>query len=28
MGETQTEALAAPRPDGATGWHTIRVTAA
>ena len=28
MGETQTEELAAPRPDGATGWHTIRVTAA
>jgi DMSO/TMAO reductase YedYZ molybdopterin-dependent catalytic subunit len=26
-GETQTDALAAPAPDGATGWHTIEVTA-
>jgi hypothetical protein len=24
-GETQTDALAPPRPDGATGWHTISV---
>ncbi|MFP5308092.1 MAG: molybdopterin-dependent oxidoreductase [Actinomycetes bacterium] len=24
-GETQTEEVAEPRPDGATGWHTIRV---
>jgi DMSO/TMAO reductase YedYZ molybdopterin-dependent catalytic subunit len=26
-GETQTEAIADPAPDGATGWHTVRVTA-
>ncbi|MCC2592809.1 molybdopterin-dependent oxidoreductase [Tessaracoccus sp. OS52] len=26
FGEVQTEALADPAPDGATGWHTIRVT--
>jgi len=26
-GETQTEASAPPAPDGATGYHTIRVTA-
>jgi DMSO/TMAO reductase YedYZ molybdopterin-dependent catalytic subunit len=25
-GETQTERLASPRPDGATGWHTIPVS--
>jgi DMSO/TMAO reductase YedYZ molybdopterin-dependent catalytic subunit len=25
-GRTQTEAEAAPAPDGATGWHTVRVT--
>lgn len=25
-GYTQTEELARPAPDGATGWHTIRVT--
>lgn len=24
-GETQTEEVAPPRPDGATGWHTVRV---
>jgi DMSO/TMAO reductase YedYZ molybdopterin-dependent catalytic subunit len=24
-GDTQTEDVAPPRPDGATGWHTIRV---
>jgi hypothetical protein len=24
-GERQTETRAAPFPDGATGWHTIRV---
>jgi Bacterial Ig domain len=24
-GETQTEKLAIPRPDGATGWHRITV---
>ncbi len=27
-GETQTEALAAPAPDGATGWHTVEVSVA
>ena len=26
-GYTQTEALAEPAPDGATGWHTIELTA-
>ncbi|HEX2131513.1 MAG TPA: molybdopterin-dependent oxidoreductase [Actinophytocola sp.] len=26
-GDTQTDALAPPAPDGATGWHTITVTA-
>ena len=26
-GATQTSELARPRPDGATGWHTIRITA-
>jgi hypothetical protein len=26
-GYTQTDALADPAPDGATGWHTIEVTA-
>jgi hypothetical protein len=26
-GETQTEIEVDPRPDGATGWHTIGVTA-
>ena len=26
-GHTQTEALAEPVPNGATGWHTIEVTA-
>ncbi len=26
-GETQTQNYAPPEPDGATGWHTIRVTA-
>lgn len=25
-GRTQTEELAPPAPDGATGWHTVRVT--
>jgi DMSO/TMAO reductase YedYZ molybdopterin-dependent catalytic subunit len=25
-GHTQTEALAEPAPDGATGWHTIEVS--
>jgi DMSO/TMAO reductase YedYZ molybdopterin-dependent catalytic subunit len=24
-GETQTDEVAPPRPDGATGWHTVRV---
>ena len=24
-GQTQTEEVAPPRPDGATGWHTIRI---
>jgi hypothetical protein len=27
-GETQTEVRVDPRPDGATGWHTIDITAA
>jgi hypothetical protein len=27
-GETQTEVRVGPRPDGATGWHTIDITAA
>ncbi len=27
-GETQTESQARPDPDGATGWHTIRVSVA
>lgn len=27
-GETQTDAAAPPAPDGATGWHRIRVTVA
>lgn len=27
-GYTQTEEIARPAPDGATGWHTIRVSAA
>jgi DMSO/TMAO reductase YedYZ molybdopterin-dependent catalytic subunit len=26
-GETQTEVVSSPRPDGATGWHTIALTA-
>jgi hypothetical protein len=26
-GHTQTEATAPPAPDGATGWHTIEVSA-
>jgi DMSO/TMAO reductase YedYZ molybdopterin-dependent catalytic subunit len=25
-GDTQTEAVAPPAPDGATGWHTVRVS--
>jgi DMSO/TMAO reductase YedYZ molybdopterin-dependent catalytic subunit len=28
IGETQTEERVPPRPDGATGWHTIRVSVA
>jgi hypothetical protein len=24
-GETQTDEIAPPNPDGATGWHTISV---
>lgn len=26
QGATQTDAVAAPAPDGATGWHSRRVT--
>jgi hypothetical protein len=25
-GDTQTDAVATPAPDGATGWHTVRVS--